>query len=81
MGEPPSAVKDTVLSSFGTMTAMGHVGAGDEVLKNAMANLAFENSEIAACTSLTAAASAAQSMPAVTERFIALQETGETASR
>jgi ferritin-like metal-binding protein YciE len=34
VGESRSMVKDTMLSAFGTMAAMGHVMAGDEVLKN-----------------------------------------------
>lgn len=105
VGESRSMVKDTMLSAFGTMAAMGHVMAGAEVLKNSMANLAFENYEVAAYISLIAAARAAgeaeaiplleqsleeeqrmaawvaQSMPSVTERFIALHDTGETAKR
>ena len=34
------------------MAALGHSVAGDEILKNSMANFAFENFEIAAYTSL-----------------------------
>jgi ferritin-like metal-binding protein YciE len=105
MGESHSSVKDTVLAAFGTMSALGHTAAGDEVLKNTFANLAFENFEIAAYTSLITAARAmgdaesiplleqsleeekrmaswvAESVPGVTERFIALKSSGETAKR
>ena len=56
VGESSSAMKDLFLSSFGSMAALGHVTAGDEVLKNSFANLAFENYEIAAYASLISAA-------------------------
>jgi ferritin-like metal-binding protein YciE len=56
MGESNSTLKDTLLSAFGSMAALGHVTAGDEVLKNSFANLAFENYEIAAYTSLISSA-------------------------
>lgn len=55
-GSSASALKDTVLSALGSMAALGHLPAKDEILKNAMANHAFENYEIAAYTSLIAAA-------------------------
>ena len=58
LGESSSAMKDTFLSAFGSMAALGHVTAGDEVLKNSFANLAFENYEIAAYLSLVTAARA-----------------------
>ena len=57
-GSSPSALKDTFLSAVGSMAALGHVPAKDEILKNSMANHAFENYEIAAYTSLIAAARA-----------------------
>ena len=61
LGESSSTLKDSFLSAFGSMAALGNVTAGDEVLKNTFANLAFENYEIAAYTSLlTAARSAGQ---------------------
>lgn len=34
-------------SAFGSMAAMGHSAAGDEIIKNSLANFAFENYEIA----------------------------------
>lgn len=52
MGESNSTLKDTALSVMGTMAAMGHTLAGDEILKNSFANFAFENFEIAAYKSL-----------------------------
>lgn len=64
-GESSSALKDTMLSAFGTMAALGHVPAKDEVLKNSMANHAFENYEIAAYVSLIAAAKACGETSAV----------------
>jgi len=52
MGESNSVLKDTALSVMGSMAAMGHTLAGDEILKNSFANFAFENFEIAAYNSL-----------------------------
>jgi ferritin-like metal-binding protein YciE len=56
LGESSSSIKDTALSMMGSMAAMGHTVAGDEILKNSLANFAFENYEIAAYTSLGALA-------------------------
>lgn len=47
-----SVVKDMVLEFMGNMAAMAHMPADDEILKNTFANLAFENYEKAAYTSL-----------------------------
>lgn len=55
VSESSSVVKDASLSTMGSMAAMGHIPAGDEVLKNSFANLAFENYEIAAYVSLVTA--------------------------
>ena len=52
LDESASTMKDTFLSTFGSMAALGHATAGDDVLKNAFANHAFENYEIAAYTGL-----------------------------
>lgn len=48
LDEKPSGLKDAAMSMGGTMAALGHSVAGDEVLKNAFANFAFENFESAA---------------------------------
>lgn len=45
--ESPSGLKDAALSMSGNMAALGHVFAEDEILKNAFANFAFENFEVA----------------------------------
>lgn len=103
LGAKSSVVKDTFLSTVGSMAALGHVTAGDEVLKNSFANLAFENYELAAYISLVTAARAAgenqaiplledsmneerrmaewmaEHIPSVTETFISLKGSGETA--
>jgi ferritin-like metal-binding protein YciE len=103
LGESSSSVKDSLLSAFGSMAALGHVSAGDEVLKNSFANFAFENYEIAAYISLLAAARASgesqaatlleqsldeerrmaewvvEHIPSVTETYISLKGTGESA--
>jgi ferritin-like metal-binding protein YciE len=52
LGEDNSTLKDVTLSIVGTVTAIGHSMAGDEILKNSFANFAFENFEIAAYKSL-----------------------------
>lgn len=103
MDESPSTLKDTVMSMGGTMAALGHSMADDEILKNTFANYAFENFEIASYRSLiTMAESAgadsaipllrqslqeeeqtaqrmAEMLPAVTERYIALSQSGQRA--
>ncbi|WP_322896246.1 MULTISPECIES: ferritin-like domain-containing protein [unclassified Yoonia] len=56
LDESSSVIKDMMTSASGSMAAMGHAAASDEVLKNTMANLAFENFEIAAYLSLLTAA-------------------------
>lgn len=52
LDEDHSKLKDMALSFTGTMAAMGHTVAGDEILENSFANFAFENFEIAAYKSL-----------------------------
>lgn len=52
IGESASTLKDTAMSAMGSMQAMGHALAGDEILKNHMADYMFEHFEIAAYTSL-----------------------------
>jgi ferritin-like metal-binding protein YciE len=47
-----SALKDMGLSLTGSMAAISHSFAGDEILKNSFANYAFEHFEIAAYKSL-----------------------------
>lgn len=47
-----SALKDAALSFTGTMAALAHTPAGDEILKNSFANYAFEHFEIAGYMSL-----------------------------
>lgn len=52
LDEDHSAMKDWMLSAGGRMAAIGHSMADDEILKNSIANFAFENYEIAAYNSL-----------------------------
>lgn len=52
LAEENSSLKDAALSFTGSMAALGHTVAGDEILKNSMANFAFEHFEIAAYRSL-----------------------------
>ena len=59
LASSPSTVKESVLGFVGNMMALGHTPAQDEILKNAFANQAFENFEIAAYRSLLVLADAA----------------------
>jgi ferritin-like metal-binding protein YciE len=52
LGTSHSAVKDTVMSFVGNIAAMMHAPAPDEVIKNTLANFAFEHYEIAAYKAL-----------------------------
>ena len=52
LAEKPSTLKEGFLGFVGNMMALGHTPASDEILKNAFANQAFENFEIAAYRSL-----------------------------
>ena len=47
LGTSHSAMKDTATSLLGNLMAIGHSVSPDEVLKNTIANFAFENYEIA----------------------------------
>lgn len=52
LSESPSMLKDATLSLTGSMAALAHAFAGDEVLKYSFANYMFENFEIASYTGL-----------------------------
>jgi len=80
MGESPSAFKDTTQSFMGAMAAMGHSMAGDEIIKNSLANFAFENFEIAAYTSLMTLAEAGGFAEAKTQLQQSLDEETAMAS-
>lgn len=58
LNEDHSSLKDMALSLTGSMAAMGHAIAGDEILKNSFANFAFEHFEMAAYKSLLTIAEA-----------------------
>jgi len=55
-GTSASSVKDSMMSFMGNMAALAHTPAPDEVIKNTLANFAFEHFEIAAYKSLIALA-------------------------
>src|SRR3954463_366296 len=57
-GTSASSLKDTMLSLFGNLAALGHSTASDEVVKNTFANYAFEHYEIASYRSLLTLADA-----------------------
>lgn len=52
LGESRSVLKDNALSLTGNMAAIAHSFAQDEIVKNSIANFAFENFEIASYKSL-----------------------------
>jgi ferritin-like metal-binding protein YciE len=51
-GTSHSVLKDTVTSALGNIGALGHSATADEVIKNTLANFAFEHYEIASYLSL-----------------------------
>ena len=65
MGQSASGLKDTMLSLSGSMAAVTHSLTSDEILKNSMANFAFEHFEIAAYTALITAAEQAGGQQAI----------------
>ena len=65
LAEDKSTLKDMALSVAGTFAAVGHTVAPDEILKNSMANFAFESYEIAAYKSLIALAGASGNSDAI----------------
>lgn len=79
LGEDASTFKDMSASIMGNMAAMGHAMAGDEILKNAFADYAFENYEIAAYRSLIDVAEAAGARQAVSLLQTSLTEEEEMA--
>jgi ferritin-like metal-binding protein YciE len=74
MNESPSGLKDAALSIMGNVAALSHTVADDEILKNAFANCALENFEIASYTSLIAMAHACGSQGDITALEASLRE-------
>jgi ferritin-like metal-binding protein YciE len=74
LDEDKSSLKDLALSVAGTFAAVGHTVAPDEILKNSMANFAFENFEIAAYKSLIVLAGASGNEKAIADLELNLQE-------
>lgn len=104
LGESASSFKDAALGFVGNLMSLAHMPAADEVIKDTLANYAFEHFEIAAYKTLITVAEAvgdAQAIAAAranlaeeermaawigehiaptTLQFMALAETGHTAS-
>jgi ferritin-like metal-binding protein YciE len=74
LNESHSSLKDMGASFMGSMAAMGHSVAGDEILKNSFANFAFENFEIASYKSLITMAEASGQQAAIRPLTANLQE-------
>ncbi len=72
--ESRSVIKDAVMSLGANMSAMMHAAASDEILKNSMANAAFENYEAAAYESLIAMAEAGGMREAIDPLSKSLEE-------
>src|SRR3954467_7672338 len=74
-----SALKDTLMSVFANLAALGHSTASDEVVKNTFANFAFEQYEIASYSSLLTLAELAGDTAARTALNTSLREEKEMA--
>jgi ferritin-like metal-binding protein YciE len=90
LGESPSALKDAGMQLSGTMAAVAHMFAPDEILKNSFANYAFESFEIASYSALivmaeeggfdTALPLLNQTLPVVVRKYLSLAQAGKPAS-
>ena len=74
LGTSHSALKDAGMSFMGNMAALAHTPAQDEVLKNTMANYAFEHFEMASYKSLLALTDVVGQSGAVSALKQSLQE-------
>jgi ferritin-like metal-binding protein YciE len=79
-GDGTSTLKDMAASVMGSMAAMSHAVAGDEILKNSFADFAFENFEIAAYRSLITMAEAVGDQTAIAPLQASLEEELQMAS-
>jgi ferritin-like metal-binding protein YciE len=74
LGSSSSSVKDFITAAMANVAAVGHAFAPDEVLKNALANYAFEHYEIAAYKSLITLADLAGDSAAQAPLDLSLRE-------
>lgn len=74
LGSSHSSLKDTAMSLVGNLMAIGHTPAGDEVIKNTMANFAFEHYEIAGYKALLTLADTVGHTPAKAALTTSLKE-------
>ena len=74
LGSSKSTVKDTAMSFMGNMAALAHTPAPDEVVKNTLANYAFEHYEIASYKSLMSVADAIGQTGAISALQTSLKE-------
>ncbi|HET8995449.1 MAG TPA: ferritin-like domain-containing protein [Acetobacteraceae bacterium] len=74
LGSSHSSLKDTAMSLVGNLMAIGHTPAGDEVIKNTMANFAFEHYEIAGYKALLVLADTVGHAPAKAALTTSLKE-------
>lgn len=72
--ESPSAIKDAALKLGGSVAALAHALAPDEIIKNSLANYAFENYEAASYKALIAMARAGGFDAAIPKLEESLQE-------
>lgn len=76
LGSSNSTIKDMVTGLMANMAALGHAAAADEVIKNSLANYAFEHFEIATYKSLLTLADIAghAAAPAALRQSLAEEE-------
>jgi len=72
--ETHSMLKDSALGMVGNLMALAHTPAADEVIKNTLANYAFEHFEIAAYETLIAMADATGHTAGITAFRTSLKE-------
>jgi len=75
-----SSLKDAAMSLVGNLAALGHSTASDEVMKNTLANFAFEHYEIASYKSLLTLADLVGHSSARTALETSLREEQEMAA-
>ena len=79
LGTSSSALKDAAMSFMGNVAALAHAPASDEVIKNSLANYAFEHYKIAGYKSLIAIAEEVGDAEAITLWRVAVRGGGDGA--
>ncbi|HUD91060.1 ferritin-like domain-containing protein [Sphingobium sp.] len=72
--DSPSAIKDAAMKLSGSVAALSHALAPDEIIKNSLANFAFENFEVATYKALITMAQAGGFQAAIPKLEESLRE-------